>query len=509
MSSPNLPEPKSKKADTKEMPNEVRMVLAFVLMGVILVATPWVYKKLGITSGQQPTPPVKSAVQAHPAEKSAPQPAADADKGQVPPAEPAQAEAAASESQWTIDTKLFHVVFSNRGAVVKSWVLKNIKDSEGKPLELVNQKGAEKYGFPFTFEFRGQRPSTDLNKALWVAHPSGDGTSIEYDFSDGKTTAKKTLAFAENAYMVQVADEVRLNGTGLPHLIQWRGGFGDMAANNAYSHQSAVYYDSDKSKLVQNTGKSAKNGPEHADGNYSFAGIQDQYFTAVFLAPPNTPFQTTTFDDTAGSAYDNSDQPYPGVAVGGDARNQLGLYVGPKEINSLNRINPRLSGLIDWGFFGILAKPLFFALQWLTNTFVHNYGWAIILLTVLINTALFPLKLANLRSMRKMQALQPEMNRINEKYKGISMSDPRASQKQQEVMGLYKAHGVNPLGGCIPMLIQLPFLYAFYRVLAVTFEMRNASWLWVADLSQPEHFAIRLLPIVMVASSFLMQKMTP
>jgi YidC/Oxa1 family membrane protein insertase len=128
---------------------------------------------------------------------------------------------------------------------------------------------------------------------------------------------------------------------------------------------------------------------------------------------------------------------------------------------------------------------------------------------VLINVVLFPLRLANLKSMRKMQALQPEMARINEKYKGIGMSDPRASQKQQETMDLYKKHGVNPMGGCIPMLIQMPFLYAIYKVLAVTFELRNAPWLWVSDLSQPEHFAIRFLPVVMIASSFLMQKMTP
>jgi len=108
-----------------------------------------------------------------------------------------------------------------------------------------------------------------------------------------------------------------------------------------------------------------------------------------------------------------------------------------------------------------------------------------------------------------MQALQPELNKINEKYKGLSMTDPKAQKKQEETMALYKMHGVNPMGGCLPMLIQLPFLYAFYQVLSVTVEMRHAEWLWITDLSQPEHLAIRVLPIIMVASSFLMQKMTP
>ena len=162
-------------------------------------------------------------------------------------------------------------------------------------------------------------------------------------------------------------------------------------------------------------------------------------------------------------------------------------------------MNPNLENLIDWGWFGVIAKPLFLILQWMNVSFVHNYGWSIILITIIINVAMFPLKLANLKSMRKMQLLQPEISRINEKYKGISMSDPRAAQKQQETMDLYKKNGVNPMGGCIPMLIQLPFLYAFYRVLSVAIEMRGAGWLWIADLSQPEHFAIHFLPIVMIA----------
>src|SRR5215469_1939315 len=497
--------PTSTPKKTKEIPNEVRMVLAFILMGLILVATPWVYRRLGLVS---PTPatPVKPAPQtrAEP-EKSmaASQPIASS------VAQPAEAAIATAESAYAIDTKLYHVVFSNRGAVVKSWMLKNVKDSNGKPLELVNSKGGEKFGFPFSYEFRGNKPSTDLNQALWVAHPSADGTAVEYDFSDGRTVAKKTLAFQQDGYMVQFADEVTVGGAGVQHLVQWRGGFGDMGVNNANGHQQTVHYDSEKGKLVEDAAKSAKNGPVHTDGQFSFAGIQDQYFTAVFLPPANTPVQTTTYDDTVASAYDNTDQPYPGVAVGGEARNQLGLYVGPKEINALKKVNPRLEGLIDWGFFGVIAKPLFLILQWMTTSFVHNYGWSIILITLLINLAMFPLKLQSLKSMRRMQALAPEVNKINEKYKGVSMSDPRAAQKQQETMALYKQHGVNPMGGCIPMLIQLPFLYAFYKVLAVTFEMRNASWLWVADLSQPEHFAIRMLPIIMIATSFLMQKMTP
>jgi YidC/Oxa1 family membrane protein insertase len=512
MSSPTPPNTTPSKKDAKELPNELRMVIAFVLMGLILVATPYVYKKLGITPPAA-NPAVKSSVQLA---KDAPQAASASTAPNKPDDTTADdttstpgAISAAAESEWTLDTTLYHIVFSNRGAVVKSWTLRNFKDSSKKPLELVNQKGAEKAGFPFSWEFRGQQPSSDLSKALWVPHPSGGGLTIEYDFSDGKTSAKKVFAFQRDSYMVEYADEAKLGGAGLPHLVQWRAGFGDMAVNSAAGHQASIHYDSEKKKLVSEAAKSAKNGSLRADGSFSFAGIEDQYFTAAFLPPPNTPLQTTTFDDTVASNYDTSEQPYPGIAVGGEVRNQLGLYVGPKEISALKKVNPNLENIIDWGWFGVIAKPLFLIIQWMNVGFVHNYGWSIVLVTILINVAMFPLKLANLKSMRKMQALQPEISRINEKYKGVSMSDPRAAQKQQETMDLYKKHGVNPMGGCIPMLIQLPFLYAFYRVLTVAIEMRGADWLWIADLSQPEHFQIHFLPIIMIGSSFLMQKMTP
>jgi YidC/Oxa1 family membrane protein insertase len=487
------------------------MVIAFVLMGIILVGTPYIYQKLGIITPKPPqNPALKSAVPARTETAATPSAAAPEEAAaSTSDSGGAMAIAAVAESQWTIRTNLYTVVFSNRGATVRSWTLTNYKD-EGKPLEIVNTRGASKVGYPFSYEIRGRQQSADLlNNALWVAHPGGDGLTLEYEFSDGRVTAKKTFAFERDGYMVQFADEVKQDTSGVPHLVQWRGGFGDMAVNNAAGHQQSIHYDSEKRKLVQEAAKSAKNGPVRADGVFSFAGIEDQYFTAVFLPPQNAPLQTTAFDDTVPSPADAADQPYPGVAVGGESRNQLGLYVGPKELNILRRVNPRLEDMIDWGWFWFLAKPLFLILQWMRTSYVHNYGWSIVFLTILINIALFPLRLANLKSMRKMQALQPEMNRINEKYKGISMSDPRAAQKQQETMDLYKKHGVNPVGGCIPMLIQLPFLYAFYKVLAVTIEMRGAPWLWVSDLSQPEHFGIHFLPIVMIATSFLMQKMTP
>jgi YidC/Oxa1 family membrane protein insertase len=512
MSSPTSPQ-----KEPKELSNELRMVIAFVLMGLILVVTPWAYRKLGIT-------PPPSADSKTPATQTAPAKKLDAaastasgtpmTSGTPPPAENAPSEpvegivSAASAQDYTLDTELYNVVFSNRGATVKSWTLKKFKDSIGKPLELVNQKGDEKVGYPFSLEFRDKQPSSDLNKALWTAHPGPNTISFEY--SDGRTHAARTFALEPNGYMVQYSDEVtQVGGAGIPHLVQWRGGFGDMAVQNAAGQQATIRYDLEKNKLNREFAKKAKNGPYISDGMFAFAGIDDQYFAAAFLPPPNTELQTTTFDDTVASPLNPAEDAYPGVAVGGAARNQFGIYIGPKEISLLHTVNPKLDGIVEWGWFGIIAKPLFLVLHFINDKFVHNYGWAIILITIIINMAMFPLKLTTLKSSRKMQALQPEMTRINEKYKGIGMSDPRAANKQQEMMDLYKKHGVNPVGGCIPLLIQMPFLYAFYRVLAVSIELRHATWLWVGDLSQHEHFEIHFLPLIMVVTSYALQKMTP
>ncbi len=495
------------------------MVLAFVLMGLILVATPWVYRRLGITPAEdtkkstaapKKSNPASSSASSTPSASGSPmqQSSAPVETASKTPAAASEGSVAAASAQdYTIDTSLYHVVFTNRGATVKSWTLKKFDDSANKPLELVNEKGAEKAGYPFSFAFRDKKPGTDLNKALWVAHPGGN--SISFEFSDGETHATKTFAFAQDSYLVQYSDEVSQGGAGLAHLVQWRGGFGDMAVQNPSGQQGTIHYDLTKNKLDREAAKKAKDGPLNADGQFSFAGVDDQYFAAAFLPPQNTNLETTTYDDIVSTSVSSSEDPYPGVAVGGSARNQFGVFIGPKEINLLHQVNPKLDGIVDWGWFGLFARPLFIVLHYMNDRFLHNYGWSIVVLTIIISIATFPLKLSSLKSSRKMQAMQPELSKITDKYKGIPMSDPRAQQKQQEMMDLYKKHGVNPVGGCVPLLIQMPFIYAFYKVLAVTIELRHAPWLWVSDLSQHEHFEIHFLPLIMVVSSYALQKMTP
>ena len=507
---------------TKSLPVEIRLLIAFALMGLVVFGTPYFYKLIGIKMPEKTEQPQQQQQQQQQqsSQTNAATPAASTPAASTPAlATPAQKAAleppsgasvtASGEESVTVDTELYHIVFSNRGASVKSWTLKKFKDRAGKPLELVNPAAIAKTGRPFGYEFRGSKPAVDLNQALFQAKESNGGLAVNFEFSYNGTTAKKSFAFQRDSYLLQVTSEAASGGQPLQHLLVWRGGFGDLAVHSPASQQNAIRYDPGNNKVEHDNAKTAKNGPVTKDGNFSWVGLEDQYFAGVFLPAENAPLQTTIFDDQVKTPFDTSEEAFVGVAVGGDGVNRLSLYVGPKEIETLRKLNPKLEQIVDFGFFGIIAKPLFLSLRWLNANWFQNYGWSIIVATIIINIVLFPLKLANLKSMRKMQVLQPEIAKINEKYKSIPLRDPRQADKNAEMMALYQKAGTNPMSGCIPMLIQMPFLFAFYKVLSVSIALRGASWLWVDDLSQPEQLAIRVLPIILVITGFVMQKMTP
>jgi len=373
---------------------------------------------------------------------------------------------------------------------------------------LVYQPGLPRVSAPFAVDVKGQTLATDPNTALFKTDRSGDGLEVSFEFSDGRALTKKGFRFTQKSYLVSVTSEITQNGTAVPHLLTWRGGFGDPTLRNPVSVQHALYYDLSNSKLQQKQASDAKNGPISASGQFSFVGIEDSYFTAVFLPGEKPSVEQTTFADLVPDA-DGKDEKRVGVGVGGEGLNTLSLFVGPKDTDLLRKVNPKLEQVVDWGFFGVIAKPLFLVLNWTSDHLAHNYGWSIVLVTLAINMLLFPLKITSMKSSKKMQALQPQIKAINDKYKGISMKDPRKTEQNQEVMDLYKKNGVNPVGGCLPMLLQLPFLWAFYKVLGVAIEMRGSRWLWISDLSQPEALAIHLLPILLVITQFAMQRMTP
>ena len=480
------------------------MVLAFVLMGLVIVVSQYFMKPVPAPTATKEGAE-KSARPVNPtAVEKPPQPA---------PAPPKTAQMpgqihADQETVFGVDTDVYRVVFSNRGAVVRSWVLKDYKDRDGKPLELVNQVALPKVPAPFALAFKNQAPATDPNMALFKADTSADGLKVSFEFSDGVALIKKAFQFDKKSYLVAVTSEVTQNGALVPHLLTWRGGFGDAKVPNAIVAQHALYYDLPAAKLQVKQAKDAKDGPVSVSGQFSFVGMEDSYFCAVFLPGNQTSIEQTTHADNVPDA-NGKDELRVGVGVGGEGLNMLSLFVGPKDMDLLRRVDPKLVQVVDWGFFGIIAKPLFLVLNWTADHLGHNYGWAIVLVTVAINLVLFPLRISSMKSSKKMQALQPQIKAINEKYKNLSLRDPKKAEQNQEVMDLYKKNGVNPVGGCLPMLLQIPFLYAFYKVLSVSIEMRGAHWFWVTDLSQPETLAIHILPILLVVTQFLTQRMTP
>ncbi|HSU58217.1 MAG TPA: membrane protein insertase YidC [Bryobacteraceae bacterium] len=484
---------------------EKRLPLALALMMLVLLVSQYIFKP---APAPKPVKPVNDNTAAKVVQKpGAAVPAAHALPEAIPP--PAIGEVqAASEITTDIDTELYHIVFSNRGAVVKSWVLKNYKDDAGKPLQLTDPAATD-VPSPFSLEISGAKPAFDPNTVLYQVKPAANGLGLDYEYSDGKTTIRKSFQFGKNSYLSNVKSVVLENGTPVPSALMWRGGFGDQKVRNASSIERTVRYDTIAKKLITKSSKDAKNGPITDTGNYAFGGLEDNFFAAVALPADSLSLEVRTYSDQVKIPTEDKPQSYVGAGLSTGPENDFSLFVGPKDIDILKQVNPKLAQLIDWGFFGVIAKPLFLWLNWVKDNWTGNYGWAIMLVTLIINLALFPFRLTSLKSARKMQRLQPQIQAINAKYKGISMRDPRKAEQNQEVMALYKSQGVNPVGGCLPMLVQIPFFYAFYRVLDIAIELRHAPWLWVPDLSSPEALPIHLLPIILIATQFYSQKLTP
>jgi len=491
------------KSGGKEMSMETRLLLAFLLMGAVMFLTPYFFPSPDKTLKKDTAPAAQSNPAATPSATAVPKQVVEEPAG----APTAPVTAVKVEPTFSVDTDFFHVTFSNQGGNVRSWILKKYT-AEGKPLDLVNPNAAVADPYPFSIYLPDQAAlAKSLNWSYYTQTPDADGMGVTYEFSDGHHTVRKTFRFLKNSYLAEVTSELTTDGKPVPSMLEWRCGFGDLTLPTAAANEKTLYYDLANNKLVERTVSSAKNGPLTDSGRFSFAGLEDSYFTVVVLPEGDANVQQVTFVDTmqvAGKAV-----PYIGGAVSSGGVNHFAMFVGPKDYDLLKRVNPKLEQLVNFGWMSLLAKPLFLIVNWSNDHIVHNFGWAIVLVTIVINFMLFPVKLSNMKSMRKMQALKPQIDAINAKYKNVKITDPKKGDQNQEVMELYKKYGVNPMGSCIPMLLQIPFFFAFYQVLKVSVEMRGASWLWVTDLSQPEHIAIRILPIIMIVSQFVMQKMTP
>ena len=434
-------------------------------------------------------------------------------------------QAAESEQEIIVESDTFVVRFSNRGAVVTSWVLKKYVVANGEPLDLVDlvhAGGAKNHGYPFGLALSGGQPVAEINQALFVVN---DGfpkrsapTTVSFEYSDGVHTVRKSFSFQSEGYLVEITSELAESGQARSHLLTWPGGFGDTAQPDDQRYSTTFYYDPSQSELLHNAAGDLEDDRITNVGPYPYVGIDDRFFAAAFM--PIGSEMTVQLESSAVAIEPiatGTEATFAALAVGGAQKNQLQLFVGPKSYDTLEAVRPELAEIVDFCSVGFLpcvlvkplAEPIFWMLRWTHDNVVASYGWGIILVTVFINFVMLPLKWKSSRSMKKMQALQPLIKQINEKYKGLGLRNPKKAKQQEETMALYKKHGVNPLGGCLPMLLMMPFFFAFYTVLTVAIEMRQASWLWVDDLSLPEQNLIRVLPLAMVASQFWMQTLTP
>ena len=500
---------------------ERRLLLVFALTFLVIMLFQPVLKKYlpqppAKPESSQPAPAQNQAQPPMPTGAANTPPTAKSEKNK--PAAPAPQQAT-SESETVIENGLYRIVFTNRGGRVKSWVLKKYTDDKGGQLELVNATAAEKHGYPLSLWTYDEGLRNTVNSALYVA--TGTSTTapaeITFAYSDGDVAVQKSFKF-DHSYVVGVRTSVQVKGVEVTAFPMWPAGFGDETIGPQYATgQIAYQYDSKVERLAikKISGGGTLPGPFH------WAGLSDQYFAAVFLPqdPQSTAMVTlhNTIEIPRGGDSKQMDKvDVLGAAVGSLKGATAGrLYVGPKSLPDLESVRvpgitgaePDLRAIVDFGWLGLIARPLFEWLKWMYYHIVANWGWAILLQTLVINVALLPLRLSQMKSMLKMQRVAPQIKAIQEKYKKYSLRDPKKAEMNQEVSALYKKEGVNPAGGCLPLLIQMPFLFAYYRMLGVAMDLRHAPWLWIRDLSAPDPWHI--LPIAIIVTMLVMQRMTP
>ncbi len=437
--------------------------------------------------------------------------------------------AAASESTTVVENDLYRIQFSNRGGQVTSWILKKYTDDTGKPLDLVNPEAATQFGNPLSLYTYDAGLRAQLTQALYIPSATGALTApgtLSFNYAAGGLVVKKSFTF-DNSYVLQADVSVTLNGTPVEAMLAWPSGFGDQHAAAGSMHGTSSYLaqldTSSNGKAESLAAKKVSSGNTLA-GPFDWAGVSDLYFAAIFL--PDTPDQSNlvslshTLPATTGDAAARQKNGIPilGAALGATSGpTRLRLFVGPKGLELLRTIHamgpegnptgPDVEPIVHYGMWSFLAKPLFYALRWIHNHVVSNWGWSILLFTILITLAMLPTRITMMKSSIKMQRIQPQLNSIKEKYKKYKFDDPRKRDMNVEMQQLYRDEGVNMFGGCLPMLIQLPLIFAFYAMLENAIELRHAHWFWLHDLAQPDPYHI--LPILMVVSQFAVQMFTP
>jgi YidC/Oxa1 family membrane protein insertase len=502
---------------------ERRVFIAIILSFLVLYA----YQALFV----RPTPPSTAAkpAEATTAQTPVPPPAESASapsKGQaaatVPSAtpEPQALVSEPSEREITVDTATVQAVLTNRGGRLVHWRLKEYRDLQGHPVDLIPSGLPPTEQLPFALHVDEEQAAARLNEAIYrVSGDSGghvDATrtpaTVSFEYQDvSGVHVRKDFRFDPSNYIVAFSASATNGDRSMNPTVVFGPGLGDAAASTGgggfFSRSSvippeAIFHRAGKVERVA----LAKLGEQPVqEGQFRFAGVEDLYFMAAVVNPGQSRVE---YRPVVVPGPENTQRQFISQAVRfPQPPMNARFFVGPKQFDLLKSIDAELVRAVNFGMFGWLAVPLLGALKWI-HGYVGNYGWSIILLTVLINIVIFPLRHKSVVSMRRMQALQPQLKAIQDRYANLKVTDPARQKMNTEVMNLYREKGVNPASGCIPILMTLPVLFAFYALLGQAIELRGAEfgW-WVKDLSLPDPYYV--IPILVVVTMVWQQKLTP
>jgi YidC/Oxa1 family membrane protein insertase len=490
---------------------ERRVLLAVILSFLVLYGFQALFPPAPDQTAQ-PQKPVQSSKTATAPNASAP--AASNPAPSIQPPAPLPAESGAPQvpaRDIVVDNADVHAVFTTRGAVLKSWQLKKYHDDHGRELEIVAGHAPADSPLPFTMATEDAGLSGLLAAAPFTASETtrADGAwQVTFDYSDASgVKAQKIISIAPaQPYVINLTASLTRGDKALPITVRWGPalGSGFTVKSRTYNPppQPVFFKDGKVTRLTPD--KIASQAAQ--DGAFGFAGVDDHYFLAAVVKPESSARLQYAAVDVPIQEHPEGAH-YVDWSVRYNAPVSVRYFAGPKDFDVLAGVDRDLVRAIDFGMFAWLVVPFLKSLKWI-NGYVGNYGWSLIILTILINLAMFPLRHKSVVSMRKMQEIQPEMKAIQDRYKDLKMSDPARGKMNQEMMELYKSRGVNPASGCVPMLLTLPVLFAFYSMLSVAIELRGAPFiLQIHDLSAHDPWFV--WPVLMAVTMFIQQRMTP
>jgi len=456
----------------------------------------------------------------------------------------------------TVSTPLYVAKFDSRGAEAVSWVILKNKKSERsihsvagsrsnlQPLELISQEGLKRQPRDVPFQLFTGDPNVDgvlssrnykidgvevAGDDLKLSLAPGETKRISFVLHDATTglDAVKNIVFSADTYNLDFTVEVKRGGQAVPQVkLKVGPSIGDQGVKHYTFYSVAPEGIAAAGGKIERhhaaTINENKNSPDRLvlGGPAAWAGVGDTYFAMV--AVPGKPgneveFRTIQYDYQANGKPEKRYLISALLPVAADGSRNI-IYVGPKDHYLLTEASQTISqivghpvdleGLIDYGWLGWLSRPLAVPILWsITELYriTGSYGVAIILFTIVIYSLFFPLKWRSSKSMKKAQKLAPRMKELQEKIKGLKQNDPRLKELQVEQLRLMKEG--NPLGGCLPLLIQMPFLFALYRAITISLDFRQATFLWLPDLSAGDPFHI--LEVLMAGTMIILQLITP